>query len=60
MSDDQVPRLWRFTARHTDIEILSPGKDSGPLWMAIDSGQVVASAFWLKQLLDQLETMYGN
>lgn len=56
---DQVPRLKAFQARHPEIEIISP-QSPGGRWTARRNGTVLATAFALYYLLDQLDELLGG
>ncbi len=55
---DQVPRRQAFEREHPDVTITPPDSASPGSygqWAAWQDGKVVASAYELKDLLDQLE-----
>jgi hypothetical protein len=56
--DDQVGRLEKFRADHPEITIVPPSKGTSPFWVAMRSGERLADAYWLEQLLDELEQMF--
>jgi hypothetical protein len=56
--EDSVVRRQRFEAAHPEITITPPGPGR-LLWTARAGGRVLAAAYWLDQLLDDLAWLEG-
>jgi hypothetical protein len=55
--EDAVPRLERFRAAHPEITITAPGRGRSAFWKAERGNEHLCHAYWLRQLLDKLETI---
>jgi hypothetical protein len=56
---DSVVRRREFERMHPEIVITPPGPGR-LLWTARAGGRILAAAYWLDQLLDDLEWLEGE